>query len=164
VIPLRDLDFGALRYFDAREAPPAGVAGVLGGALPGALRAVERRGSAGEIVLAWRTPTETWVLAPAGGALAALEAAMADAVGWGCLVNQGGGLRGWRVSGARARDVIERVGSTASWPVVGEARTSRMGELPVLSLSLREGEVILVAERVYTEHLLGWLSETAADF
>jgi len=33
----------------------------------------------------------------------------------------------------------------------------------VTKLSVREGEFVLLVERVYSEHLLGWISETAAD-
>ena len=74
------------------------------------------------------------------------------------------GVRAWQLAGARARDVLERIGSAGSIPAPGEARTGRLAELPVLSLSVREGEFLLLVERVYSEHLLGWISETAADF
>ena len=48
--------------------------------------------------------------------------------------------------------VLERIGSAGSIPALGEARTGRLAELPVLSLSVREGEFVLLVERVYSEH------------
>jgi sarcosine oxidase gamma subunit len=163
VQPVTALEIAALRYFDAREAVPAGVIAALGGALPNALEAVRRAGAQGDLVLGWRTPTETLVLAVNPTALEPLAHAVAGAPGWGCIVSQTGGLHAWRVSGERTRDLLVRVGSLASVPAWGEARTSRMAELPVVSLCVSEAEVILVVERVYEEHLLGWIAETAAD-
>jgi hypothetical protein len=34
----------------------------------------------------------------------------------------------------------------------------------VLALCVEEGQILLVVERVYSEHLLGWIRDTAADF
>jgi sarcosine oxidase gamma subunit len=163
VRPLPALEVASLRCFDSREAAPAAVIEAGGGPLPRPLGAVRHETLGGRLTLAWRTPTETMVLAQAPEALAPLGAAVATARGWGCLVDQTGGFRAWQVSGKRTGDLIVRVGSLASMPAVGEARTSRMAELPVLSLCVTEGEVTLVVERVYEEHLLGWIAETAAD-
>jgi hypothetical protein len=33
-----------------------------------------------------------------------------------------------------------------------------------MALCVNEGQIMLVVERVYSQHLLGWIGETAADF
>jgi sarcosine oxidase gamma subunit len=163
VRPIPALEVASLRYFDSREAPPAAVIEASGGPLPGPLQAVRHQGARGQLVLAWRTPTETLVIAETPQVLEPLAHAVADAPGWGCLVTQTGGFRAWQVSGKRTGDLIVRVGSLASMPAMGEARTSRMAELPILSVRVSEDAVMLLVERVHEEHLLGWISETAAD-
>jgi sarcosine oxidase gamma subunit len=162
----RDMRIGSLRYFDAGGPLSASLHEAIGGPLPGPLRAV-RYGiahSGEEIILAWRSPTETVLMTKDDAAFAAIlnRAALDGAAG--CLVEQTGGLWAWHVTGARTRDLLERLGSIASVPALGEARTSRMAELPVLALRVREEQVILLVERVYSDHLLGWMSETALDF
>jgi hypothetical protein len=161
--PVSTLEVASLRCFDSREAPPPVVIEASGGPLPGPLQAARREGARGPLMLAWRSPTDTMALAETPQALEPLAHAVAGAPGWGCLVNQTGGFRAWQVSGKRMRDLIVRVGSAASMPSAGESRTSRMAELPVLSMCVSEGEIILVVERVYEEHLLGWIAQTAAD-
>jgi sarcosine oxidase gamma subunit len=103
-------------------------------------------------------------MTPDGAALAAVASGAAADRSAGCFVDQTGGILAWQISGARARDVLERIGSAASIAAPGEARTGRFAELPVLTLSVRAGEFVLLVERVYSEHLVGWISETAADF
>ena len=39
-----------------------------------------------------------------------------------------------------------------------------MADVPVLAISLCAGETLLVVERVYLPHLLGWIRETLLDF
>jgi hypothetical protein len=34
----------------------------------------------------------------------------------------------------------------------------------VLALCVRAGETLLVVDRAYTEHLMGWIRETLLDF
>ena len=63
----------------------------------------------------------------------------------------------------RARSAL-RLGSTDAIPALGEARTSRLAELSVMSLCTRPGEILLLVERVYVRHLIGWIRETVADF
>jgi sarcosine oxidase gamma subunit len=79
------------------------------------------------------------------------------------MVDQTGGLCAVRVSGSRAGDMLLRLGSSASSPAVGEARSSRLADLQVLALCVQPGTLILLVERVYLAHLLGWMSATAAD-
>ncbi|HMK84774.1 MAG TPA: hypothetical protein VK437_02350 [Steroidobacteraceae bacterium] len=162
----RKLRIGSLRYFDARGPMEAALRELLGGALPQPLKA--RRyplgDSPGELILAWRSPTETLLMTADSRAFAAIASGVARAAAAGCLVEQTGGLWAWRITGARTQDLLLRLGSVASIPGLGEARTSRVAELPALVLCVREGQILLVVERVYSEHLLGWIRETATDF
>lgn len=161
----REFKVGSLRYFDA-AGPFAGAMGErFGGPLPEPLRAIAYSldASPGELILAWRSPTETLLLTTDGAAFAAILGVANDSSA-GCMVDQTGGLWAWRVTGALARDLLLRLGSSASIPALGEARVSRVAELPVMALCVHDGQIILLVERVYSEHLLGWISETAADF
>jgi sarcosine oxidase gamma subunit len=161
----REFKIGSLRYFDGAGALAWDLRAVLGAPLPGPLRAAGYpAGPSGEIILAWRSPTETIVLASDAPAFAAVAARVAEDATRGCFIDQTGGLHAWEASGARTVDLLERVGSAASMPALGEARTSRVAELPVLCLCVHEARVLLLVERIYSEHLLGWISETAADF
>jgi sarcosine oxidase gamma subunit len=156
----------SLRYFDAAGPFAADIASLIGGPLPKPLRVlkVPRSESHQELILAWRSPTETLLMTTDGAAFAAIEARAASNPEAGCLVDQTGGLWVWRVTGARTRDLLLRLGSSASIPALGEASSSRVAELPVLALCVQAGQIMLLAERVYADHLLGWIGETAADF
>jgi sarcosine oxidase gamma subunit len=161
----RDCKVASLRYFDAAGPIAADLRGYLGAALPGPLKAVKY--SVGErprcLILAWRSPTETILITADGAAFESVAARVANLGASGCLVDQTGGLWPWRVTGARARDLLLRLGSIASIPALGEACVSRLAELPVMALCVRAEEIILLVERVYSGHLLTWISETAAD-
>lgn len=159
-----ELKVCSLRYFDAAGPFTAAVGERLGGPLPEPLRAVRHclDGARRELILAWRSPTETLLMTADDAAFAAIEDAAQNSA-TGCMVDQTGGLWPWRMTGGRSRDLLLRLGSTASIPALGEARMSRVAELPVMALCVREGELLLVVERVYSDHLLGWIAETARD-
>ena len=161
----RELRLGSLRYFDAAGALAANLRELIG-PLPRPLEALQHElpGTRQEIFLAWRSPTETLIMTADGAAFAALEARAAEHAACGCLVDQTAGLWAWQATGPRVRELLVRLGSAASVPALGEARSSRIAELPVLALCVREGQFMLLVERVYSEHLLGWMRETAADF
>lgn len=165
VVLQRDTVVASLRYFDAQGPLRAALQSLVGGPLPAPLKAVRYPDatSQAEFVLAWRTPTETLILPPDANALKAISERTRDYPDAGCLVDQSGGFRLWRASGDRTTDLLRRMGSVASVPALGEARTSRVAELPVLALCVREGEILLLVERVYSDHLKGWMRETAAD-
>jgi sarcosine oxidase gamma subunit len=164
------LSVASLRYYDPAGPFAAEVGEVLGGPLPAPLRAHRRErstegtGTAGsELVLAWRSPTETLLLTADAGWLAAaggFAAARSD----GCLVDQTGGILTLVLAGDRACDLLLRLGSTDAIPALGEARTSRLAEQSVMSLCTRPGEILLLVDRVYVRHLIGWMRETVADF
>jgi len=165
----RGLHLGALRYYKSSDRASDGTAGaalrrVTGTSLPPALQAScsEHAGSGAEVTLAWRSPTETLILSAAAAPLAELKAQLCGAVD-ACLVDQTGGISVLRMSGERSADVVQRIGSTASLPRVGEALTSRLAELAVLALCVRAGEILLLVDRVYADHLWAWIRESAAD-
>jgi hypothetical protein len=56
-----------------------------------------------------------------------------------------------------------RLGAATAIPNLGEARSGRLAELQVLTACLVSGEVLLLVERVYANHLLEWIGATAAD-
>jgi heterotetrameric sarcosine oxidase gamma subunit len=157
---------GALRYCD-----PATIDGAVTRALgcsrlpgPGQVLA-GGAGSDAETLLAWRSPTETLVLCPAGSsaALAALAATVEGAVD-ACVVDQTGGIWILRLQGPRIGELLRRLGATTAVPSLGACRIGRLAEITVASLCVREGEVLLLVERSYADHLLGWIRETFADF
>ena len=129
------------RYFDAAGSFAADIASLIGGALPKPLQAL--RISLGEsqrdLILAWRSPTETLLMTTDGAAFAAIVARSREQPAAGCLVEQTGGLWVWRVSGARTRDLLLRLGSSASIPGARRSFMSRVAELPVLALCVHAG-------------------------
>jgi len=165
VIEERGLLAASLRYFDSADRFVAAVRESLGRPLPEPLRAVriDLATSGGQVILAWRTPTETLLLTKDGAAFAELERRLAAEVD-GCMVDQTGGLCAFRVRGLKARDLLLRLGAITSIPALGEARSSRLAELQVMTLCVQAGEFLLLVERVYAHHLLEWISATVADF
>ncbi len=160
----RGVKVGSLRYFDACGGFTAGVADVLGGRIPAPLTAVRRVfGDGSDIVLAWRSPTETLMICPDDRRHAQIErqaAAQTD----GCFVDQSGGILLLTVTGTRAAEMLSRLGSNLGVPQIGQAQTARFAELSVTALCIRPGEILLLVERVYIGHLLAWIRETLADF
>ena len=168
---IRGMQVASLRYFDPAGSFADAVKERIGRALPQPLRAdsatfdsttLVHQGGDAKFILAWRSPTETLLLSADRGAFAQFEESLASVPG-GCMVDQTGGLCAVRVSGGRAADMLLRLGSSASIPAVGEARSSRLADLQVLTLCIQPGTLILLVERVYLAHLVGWMSTTAAD-
>jgi sarcosine oxidase gamma subunit len=157
------LAIASLRYFDPAGSFAVEVGEVLGGPIPLPLRAHRRLLVTSELVLAWRSPTETLLLT-ADPSCVATVGGFAATRSDGCLVDQTGGILSLVLSGARAPDLLSRLGSTDSIPALGDARTSRLAELSVMSLCTRPAEILLLVERVYVRHLVGWIRETVADF
>jgi sarcosine oxidase gamma subunit len=86
-----------------------------------------------------------------------------DARNDGCVIDQTGGLLVLRAKGERIGELLARVGGHGALPTLGEARRSRMAEIPVLAIQVQADETLLVVERVYAEHLMNWLRVNAAD-
>jgi sarcosine oxidase gamma subunit len=155
------MQVAALRYFVGDGAFAAAVRELTGLALPQVLQAACT--ADGQLLLAWRSPTETLCLTDSKARLSDLEAKLTG-VADGCLVNLSGGLKVMRVTGERISDLLSRLGGSGSIPRPGEARRSRMADVPVLALSLKAGETLLVVDRAYADHLCAWIRETLLDF
>ena len=149
-----------LRYFEPGGGIAAAVREATGVPLPRPLEA--SRSPDGQLTLAWRSPNETLLFTPSGERLAELEARLASSPD-GCLVDLSGGLKVLRITGERPAELLCRLGGTASVPHPGEARRSRLADVAVLALCLAPGEVLLVVDRAYLEHLSGWIRETLLD-
>ena len=163
---------GALRYFGAAGAFAADVAAHAGGPVPQPLRAVHyaAEGAGANlseppsgIILAFRSPTETWVLCNATATFDAIER-FAEQRADGCLVEQTGGIWCCSVSGARGGDFLARLGSILAVPRPGQAFTGRFADVAVTCACVRAGEMILLADRVYADHLTAWMRATLDDF
>jgi heterotetrameric sarcosine oxidase gamma subunit len=155
------LQVATLRHF-ARDGEFAeAVREVTGLALPQTQQALTA--SDGQLILAWRSPTETWCLGRDPARLAQFAARLAG-LSDGCFVNLSGGVKVVRTSGARVRELLCRLGGTGSIPRPGEARRGRMADVSVLAVSLTAGETLLLVDRAYADHLCGWIRETLLDF
>jgi heterotetrameric sarcosine oxidase gamma subunit len=158
------IQIGALRYCAPVEGEAA-LRRVTGSGVPEARRAVLCTGAQGgeSVSLLWRSPSETLVASASAAPLAALAAQLASAT-QACLVDQSGGFWALRITGSRCTDLLVRLGATTAVPRLGESLPGRLAELTVLSACVRESEVLLLVERLYADHLLGWIRETIADF
>jgi hypothetical protein len=150
-----------LRYFDRGGSFAETVQAVTGAVLPGPLTAAEL--SDAQLILAWRSPTETLCIAASPARLAELLSRLAGAAE-GCAVDLTGGVRIVRLTGARIADLLCRLGGAASVPAAGEARRSRMADVPVLAVAVRNDETLLAVDRGHLAHLLAWIRETLLDF
>lgn len=155
----------SLRYFEANGPFTAAIRTATGTEIPGALGAVVANGTAGEapIVLAWRSPSETLALTADRTRQARLASAVAPAAG-GCLVDLTGGLRVLRVRGERIADLLSRLGGDASIPALNESRPSRLADVPAIALCVQARETLVAVDRGYSEHVLGWIRATLADW
>jgi heterotetrameric sarcosine oxidase gamma subunit len=155
----------SLRYFDPEGSFAATVRSVVGVGLPGVLQSVRvpTTSDDGGCILAWRSPTETLVLDTDAKRFSNLKVALAVARD-GCIVDQSGGLWVLRASGGRVSDLLTRLGGSTSVPNIGAARRGRLADVSVLALCVEPDETLLVVDRVYSQHLLAWIRQTAADF
>jgi hypothetical protein len=154
----------SLRYFDAGGDFTAGLAALLGGAMPRPLQCAHYAPAAGTGVrLICCHSTETLALCESSATGAALQA-YCDGRADGCLVELTGGLWAWTVAGGRGADLIARLGSVAAVPGPGEARTARLAEIAATVVRVAPEELLLLVDRVYAEHLQAWMRETLADF
>jgi sarcosine oxidase gamma subunit len=155
----------SLRYFDMTGNFAAAASEAFGRPLAEPLRAihVEPSTTGGRCILAWRSPSENLFLSSVQTAFSAVAGKLAAATD-GCMVDQTGGMRVVRVAGPKAREFLLRLGAGTALPDLGEARTGRLAELTVQTISVQAGEYLLLVERVYANHLFEWMSKTAADF
>ena len=154
----------SLRYFDPRGAFSRTVQASIATQLPNRLCATyaSRRSGAESAVLAWRSPTETLLLCNEAALIAQLHADVAT-LNDGCVVDQTGGTWVLRASGERIADLFARMGGQGTLPVIGAARRGRLADIPVLALQVQPGEILLIIERLYVEHIMRWIRASAAD-
>lgn len=159
------LHVASLRYFGIEGPFAAAVAAVTGAPLPAPLRATalpaDATGTAG-LVLAWLRPTETLALCEQAAPLALLRERLAQAPG-GHVVDLTGGLKALRARGTRVAELLSRLGSSVP-PAPGEAWRGRLADVQVLAVRVRADETLLVVDRLYAEHLRGWIAATLADW
>lgn len=143
----------SVRYFDAAA---VSVVGRL--KLPEPLRVVQDA----DALLAWRSPTESLFLTHERARIEEVEAEWRDSV-VGCCILQTDGICIMRVKGARLAELLQRLGAASCIPDPGEARTSRIGDLPVTAINVADAVILLAVERVYAAHLQTWLESTLVD-
>jgi heterotetrameric sarcosine oxidase gamma subunit len=160
-----DVQVASLRYFGRAGSFCGVVQETLGQPLPEPCRATVAAvaGRDAQIVLAWRSPTETLLLCKDRATVAELQARLAGAAD-GCMVDQTGGICVLRVQGRRCGDLLQRMGAATAIPGLGLARGGRLAEVHVLTACIQEGEFLLFVERVYADHLVEWMRATVADF
>lgn len=164
IAAVAEVRVATLRYFDRGGRFGGALKQALGESLPRAQRAVlAAPGQDAEMLLAWRSPTETLLLCASAAAFADLEQRLAGA-GDGYMVDQSGGIYVFRVQGERAAEFLQRFAAATSIPALGEARGGRMADLHVLTACVQAGEFLVFVERVYAAHLADWIRATAADF
>jgi sarcosine oxidase gamma subunit len=153
-----DIHMASLRYFDVSGAFSVAMGAIIGVRFPEKLCAiaVPQHGDAKRMILAWRSPTETFLLCDDSSVIRRLEAE-AEILNDGCVVDQTGGALVLRVSGKCVAGLFARMGGQATLPNLGEARRSRLADVPVLALQVQADEILLVVQRVYAEHLMMWI-------
>jgi len=156
-------EVASLRYFSPGGEFARRAAQAVGAPLPGTQAAISA--ADGALILAWRSPTETVCVAQEGEALRGLLSGL-PASSEGYALSLTGGLTVLRLAGARVAGLLARLGGSASLPAAGESRRSRLADVPVLAIGVpaAAGEVLLLVDRAYAPHLLGWIRETVADF
>jgi heterotetrameric sarcosine oxidase gamma subunit len=160
------LHAATLRYFEPAGPFAAAVAAATGTPLPAPLTAtilpaVAADGAA--VVLAWLRPTETLAFSEEAAPLAELKERLADAAG-GHIVDLTGGLKAFGMHGTGAPELLSRLGGMATALGLNEARRGRLADVPVLAVRVRAEKTLLIVDRVYAEHLRGWIEATLADW
>jgi hypothetical protein len=149
----------SLRYFDRAGSFCGVVNETLGEPVPQTGRAAGHA----QILLAWRSPSETLLLCRDPAVFAEFQARLAGAAD-GCMVEQTGGISVFRVQGLRCADLLQRMGAATAIPGLGLARGGRLAEVHVLTACIQTAEFLLFVERVYADHLTEWIRTTLADF
>jgi hypothetical protein len=118
--------------------------------------------TATDVILAWRSPTETIVLTRDAAPIDAIQHAVAQ-LSDGCCIDRSGSFWTIRMTGMGIDGLMARLGSPESMPTPGQSIRSRVADVPVLSISTASGEVLLLVERTYAPHLLNWIQESVRD-
>jgi hypothetical protein len=164
VSPDERIHVASLRYFDPDGMFSRAVPRYVGAPLPDRCRAttVFPGIDTDRTILAWCSPTETLLLCDNAALITQLHA---DVVTHddGCVIDLTGGAWVLRVNGEAIAALFARMGGQATLPGLGEARRSRLADVPVLALQVQPGEILLIVDRVFVEHLMAWIRVSAAD-
>jgi sarcosine oxidase gamma subunit len=152
----------SLRYFDRSSAFSRATTRLIGVSLPEVCHATGGTSNFGETILAWRSPTETVLLCDQASSIEQLQTE-AERHSDGCMVNLTGGTSVLRLSGEAVPQLFSRMGGQGAYPEVGEARRSRLADLAVFTLQVHAGDVLVLVDLMYCEHLLNWLRAAAGE-
>jgi hypothetical protein len=154
----------SLRHFDSEGQFARAVEGIIGAPLPGLLATelATRSPPRYWAILAWQTPTEALLLCDDELPIEKLSAEV-SALTDGCVIDQTGGMKVLRMSGEGVQSMVARISGQATYPQIGQARRGRFADVPVLALQAHPGEILLVVERLYMEHLMESIRVSAGD-
>jgi sarcosine oxidase gamma subunit len=146
----------SLRYYNPRGVFAAALS-ALGIVVPEPLRCVAvRPPTAAAGLFAWRSPTETVWICDSPSRFEEIKSALEEADD-GYLVDQTGGRRLLELRGPRSGELLSHVGSGFAEMAVGASKSGRMADIAVLACRPSVEEWLLVVDRLYLEHLLGFL-------
>jgi hypothetical protein len=154
----------SLRHFDTKGEFSRTTSRIIGAQLPDACRIVSPVAQVNRrtTILAWRSPTETLLLCDDVSLIEQLQAETAMHID-GCVIDLTGGAQVVRAQGDSVSDLFGRAGGQGIFPTLGEARGSRFAGVPVLALQAQRGEILLIVDRLYVEHLMSWVCVVAED-
>lgn len=152
----------ALRYFDRTGPFSRTVRRVVGLELPDTGRASCATSPTGASILAWRSPTEAILLCEEAAAIDRLRTEVATHED-GCLIDLAGGASVLRGEGEALRELFASLGGQGMYPEIGAVRRGRLADVAVSVLKVRPGEILVVVDLMYREHLLNWVRAAAAD-
>ena len=111
-------------------------------------------------MLAWRSPTETVLIARKGEVGAVLDELPPSSDGY--ALDMTGPFSLVTCCGPQIASVFARLGGPGTLPGVGEAKRGRIAEVPGLAICVREGECHILVEHYYGHHLNEWIRQGAA--
>jgi hypothetical protein len=150
------IQVASLRFFDTDGPFANAVQRELRVPLPPPQRASFSPGATPLITLAWRAPSEVLALCDSALVLEQLSSAVADLTD-GCLVDLTGGLCILQVAGERVHDLFALLGGQQVCPTLGEARGSRLADVPVFAIQAAPNEFLFAVDRLYGEHFMSFV-------
>jgi len=148
----------SLRHFGADGDFARAVQDVTGLRFPKVLGIASRPslGQGDRVMWAWRSPTEIVMLCDDNSLIKRLEGdtCLLDD---GCVVDLSGAAWIVRARGPGVGDLMARMGGQNTMPRLGQACRSRLADIPVMAMQVDPVETLLLVERVYAEHLWGWI-------
>jgi sarcosine oxidase gamma subunit len=151
----------SLRYYDPCGTFTAALS-ALQIALPEPLRCTVARPAPGAAdIFAWRSPTETIWICDSPPRFDEIKNALKEADD-GYVIDQTSGRRTVQFRGPGSAKMLAQLGSGFAEIAVGASKIGRMADIAVLVCKPNEEETLLVVDRLYLEHLLGFMPLLAA--